>query len=129
MKKFNRFANFKQNKLYRLFNRGSERIDKELDIVKIIKNIRKQRIIWKRHQQKSEANLDKYFIRHSKKNLIDLDQAKREFYEFFSDIILHGKMERMDDLRSWIFVWVPKMLEELETYRKAYLLDKHKKRR
>ena len=57
-----------------MYERGSERIDKEMDMLKIIRNIRSLRIWTRMNTSKEDLNKVKYLIRHSKKNLIDLDK-------------------------------------------------------
>lgn len=60
---------FKQNKLKRLYETGIEKIDKELDIVKIIKALRSLKIFYKDRVKK----IDRVLLNNHEENIIDID--------------------------------------------------------
>jgi hypothetical protein len=61
--------------LYRLFDKGSELLEKEMDLVKIIRSLRKLKIISKKAQTDMQV---KYLILQSDKNVINLDSDEEE---------------------------------------------------
>ena len=61
-------------KLYRLYKRGSTKLDKEMDLVKIIKALRNLKIFQKLQQDEKT----KFEIRHQDKNLINIDTTEDE---------------------------------------------------
>ena len=65
--------NFKKDKLFRLYNVGVERVDKEMDMVKILRNIRYLRILSRLNLKHGDRPKLKYYIKHSQKNLLNLD--------------------------------------------------------
>ena len=64
-------SNPKRSKLAKLYDTCQDKIDAELDVVKIIKNLKKLRIITKNHILKDPVM--KFEIEHDQKNLINLD--------------------------------------------------------
>ena len=50
-----------------------ERVDKEMDMVKILRNIRYLRILSRLNLQARDKPKLKYYIKHSQKNLLNLD--------------------------------------------------------
>ena len=66
-------CSFKDNKLFKLYTKGKSKIDKEMDLVKILRNIRSMRIYSKMNIESNNKEKLKYIIRHSQKNLIDID--------------------------------------------------------
>ena len=68
----------KKKKLLRLLNEGRKRIEKELDIVKILKSLRDIKILMKNSLMTPEI---KYQIAHCEKNFIDIEIDKDESSE------------------------------------------------
>ena len=68
----------KKKKLVRLLNEGRKRIEKELDIVKILKSLRDIKISMKNSLMTPEI---KYQISHCEKNFIDIEIDKDESSE------------------------------------------------
>ena len=64
-------SNPKRSKLAKLYDTCQDKIDAELDVVKIIKNLKKLRIITKNHILNDPAM--RHEIEHDEKNLINLD--------------------------------------------------------
>jgi hypothetical protein len=63
----------KKTKLMKLYINGTEKLEKELDIVKIIKYLKNLRILVKDKFFKDKVELFK--IEHDKKNVINLDES------------------------------------------------------
>ena len=64
------YPTINDNKLWRLFRQGQGRIDREFDIVKIIKNLRNIRIYMRQNHFDPKT---KILIANQRKNLIDID--------------------------------------------------------
>ena len=62
----------KRDMFIKLYEKGQERIESELDIVKIIRSIRNMKVLLKNSFMDEEI---KYKILHSKKNLINIDET------------------------------------------------------
>ena len=60
------------SKLWRMYETGEDRLEKELNIVKIIKNLRNLTIWQKHHVLSSDAQL-RNLIENSRKNVIEID--------------------------------------------------------
>jgi hypothetical protein len=60
-----RCIDFKNDKLFKLFSKGTERVDKEMDMVKILRNIRFLRIRSRMNVKESDAPKLKYYVKHS----------------------------------------------------------------
>ena len=63
-----------RTQLQRMYESGSDRLDEELDIVKIIRNLKNLRILMKSHIITKKKAL-MYQIIHDDKNVINLDQT------------------------------------------------------
>ena len=59
-----------------MYEIGSGRLEEELDIVKIVRNLKNLRILMKSHIVAKNPNL-MYQIIHDKKNLINLDDTNK----------------------------------------------------
>lgn len=64
----------KREKLQKLFEQSQKRIDDELDIVKVIKNIRVFKILLKTFLLNDNI---KFEIAHQRKNIIDLEESEQ----------------------------------------------------
>ena len=62
----------KKSKLHKLVSKSSDRIDSELNIVKIIKNLKFLKILMKKHL--TDPMMRKK-IEHDDKNIVDLDKC------------------------------------------------------
>ena len=62
----------KRDKFLSLYEKGQDRIDTELDIVKIMKSLRNMKILMKNSFMDGEV---KYQITHAKKNLLNIDTS------------------------------------------------------
>ena len=63
----------------KLYEKGQDRIDTELNIIKIMKSVRDMKVLLKSSLMDKEA---KFQIKHSRKNLIDIDETiSSEEYE------------------------------------------------
>lgn len=65
----------RRTKLQKLYEIGSEKLEGEMNIVKIIKNLKFLRVLMKKHL--ADENLQ-FEIRHDPKNVIDLDAKTEE---------------------------------------------------
>ena len=77
-----------ENKLYRLYGRGKDQIEKELDIIKLLGTLRNMKIFI---QEKMMGKIDKLKVQNAKKNVIDLDtdssHSSEDSYEEFKEVI------------------------------------------
>ena len=62
----------KSNKLKRLFDEGERRIESELNVVKVIKSLKKLKILIKNSMMDENVKLQ---IEHNKKNVINLESS------------------------------------------------------
>ena len=62
----------KKNRLWRLYNEGQDRIEKEFDLVKIIKSIRNMKVIMKHKLMNEKLKLE---VKHSEKSVIDVEST------------------------------------------------------
>lgn len=65
----------KRDRFLKLYDKGQDRIDTDLDIVKIMKSIRNMKILMRNSFMDDET---KFQITHSRKNLINLDTSSNE---------------------------------------------------
>ena len=65
----------KRDKFLKLYEKGQDRIDTELDIVKMMKSLRNMKILMRNSFMDEEV---KYQITHSKKNLINIDTSSED---------------------------------------------------
>ena len=72
----------KTDKLWRLYEEGAERIDKEFDIAKIIKTTRNLNTFVKARMMDVRSKIE---LQHSSKNVIDLDCSASESVSEESD--------------------------------------------
>ena len=63
------------SKLYRLYDRGTAQIEKELDMVKLLRTVRNIKIFLKQEVLTPEMKLK---IKHSTTNVIDIDTSQDE---------------------------------------------------
>ena len=61
---------WKRTQLQRMFEGGADRLDKELDIVKLIKHKKNQRILCKKYLTDKDTQ---FKVKYDDKNIIDLD--------------------------------------------------------
>lgn len=80
----------------RLKQRGSQKINKELNVLKIIKSLRDMKILMKSKMLDKET---KFEIAHSRKNIIDIDEptSSSDFDEDEKEIKKIMKKERADE--------------------------------
>ena len=65
----------KREKLQRLYEKSNERIDKELDLIKVVKNMKSFRVFLKNFLMTDKI---KFELAHSMKNCIDIDTDSDE---------------------------------------------------
>ena len=63
---------WQDSKLIKLFDKASEKIDKELNVVKVIRNLRNLKILIKNTFMNDEMKEE---IKYSNKNIIDLEES------------------------------------------------------
>lgn len=68
----------RREKFLKLYNKGQDRIDAELDIVKIMKNLRNIKILMRNSFMDDEI---KYQITHARKNLLNIDTSSESLEE------------------------------------------------
>lgn len=66
------FCGRKKNRLWRLYTEGQDRIEKEFDLVKIIKSIRNIKVIMKHKLMNEKLKLE---VKHSEKSVIDVEST------------------------------------------------------
>ena len=83
----------KRDKFIKLYDKGQDRIDTELDIVKMMKSLRNMKILMRNSFMDEEV---KYQITHAKKNLINIDTSSDDHGED-GDITQTGFDKECDD--------------------------------
>ena len=66
---------WKKSRLETLYEKGQEKIEKELDIVKLVKNLRYMKILLRSSLMSKKMKFD---IMHAQKNLIELSEEEEE---------------------------------------------------